>query len=205
MNDVKQHRRNRNRALVERTETIEELIARCRKMTPEQFAQLSQYLLRRLTPDQRADIAAGLTPAAEDTALPRAGERRSAPGSSMPAKKARPRARSIWRRMLSASLVWGTTASLTVIAVLTVPPLLRDGGQIVRPTQSGLWPRCARLTGKTDGCVYRVSHGLSWSDAAGLLNMQEAYLRAVNQAPASGVLNAGQFIIVWRGHGRLTQ
>jgi hypothetical protein len=107
--------------------------------------------------------------------------------------------------MISASLGWGTAASLTVMAVLTIPPLLRDGGQIVRPMQSSHWPRCARLTPKADGCVYRVSHRLSWSDAAGFLNMQETYLRSVNQAPTGGFVNSGHPIVVWRGHGRLTQ
>lgn len=204
MNDVRQHRQNRDRALVERTETIGELIARCRKMTPEQFAQLSQILLRRLTPSQRADIAASLAPAAGRSGGRRIDQRRSAPGSAMPARKVRPPAQPIWRRMISASLGWGNVATLMVIAVLTIPPLLRDSRQIVRPIKSSLWPRCARLTPKADGCVYLVSHGLSWSDAAGFLNMQEAYLRDVNLAPTGDFLTAGRPIVVWRGHGRLT-
>lgn len=201
MPSAKQHRRNRDRALVERTETIDKLIARCRAMTPEQFAQLPQTLLQRLTPSQKATIVAGLPSAGS---VPRRPESRTEMVQT-PIRRIASPARSVWRRMIVASLGWGIASSVTVFAVFTVPPLLFDGAQIVRPVQSALWPRCSRLTPRTDGCVYIVTHGLSWSVAAGLLNVQEASLRSVNQVPNVTFLNAGQAIVVWRGRGRLVQ
>lgn len=196
MNEIKQHHRNRDRALLERTETIEEFMVRCREMTPRQFAQLPQNLLQRLTPDQRANIAASLVSAASDPAKPGANAERTMPPTS---RKLRP----IWLRMIVTSFGWGTALSLMVIGFFVAPPLLNRAGQIERPFESTHWPRCQRLTPKADGCVYRVSRAISWSDAANLLNMQETYLRTINHAPDSISLNAGQPIVVWRGHGRL--
>jgi len=196
MNEIKQHHRNRDRALLERTETIDEFMARCRKMTPQQFAQLPQNLLQRLTPDQRANIAASLVSAAGDPVDPGADAERTMPSSS---REPRP----IWLRMVITSFGWGTALSLMVIGFFVLPPLLHRGGQIERPLESRLWPRCERLAPKADGCVYRVSRAISWSDAASLLNMQETYLRTINRAPEGISLTTGQPIVVWRGHGRL--
>ena len=199
MTEVKQHHQNRDRALLERTETIEEFMARCRKMTPQQFAQLPQGLLQRLTPDQRADIAASLVSATDDPAELGTDAERTRPGLPPSSRESRP----IWLRMIAASFGWGTALSLMVIGFFVLPPLLHRGGQIERPLESTHWPRCQRLTPKADGCVYRVSRAISWSDAASLLNMQETYLRTINHAPDSISLTAGQPIVVWRGHGRL--
>jgi len=199
MNEIKQHHQNRDRALLERTETIEEFMARCRKMTPQQFAQLPQGLLQRLTPDQRADIAASLVSATGDPAEPSTDAERTRPRLPPSSREPRP----IWLRMIAASFGWGTALSLMVIGIFVVPPLFHKGGQIERPLESRLWPRCERLTPKADGCVYRVSRAISWSDAASLLNMQESYLRTINHAPDGISLTAGQPIVVWRGHGHL--
>jgi len=196
MNEIKQHHRNRDRALLERTETIEEFMARCRKMTPQQFAQLPQKLLQRLTPDQRANIAVSLVSPAGDPVDPGADAERTMPPTS---RKPRP----IWLQMVITSFGWGTALSLIVIGFFVLSPLLHRGGQIERPHESTHWPRCERLTPKADGCVYRVSRAISWRDAASLLNMQEPYLRTINRAPDSLSLTAGQPIVVWRGHGRL--
>lgn len=199
MNEVKQHRQNRDRALLERTETIEEFMARCRKMTPRQFAQLPQKLLQRLTPDQRANIAASLVSATSDPAKSGTDKDRTMPRQPSSSREPRP----IWLRMIATSFGWGTALSLMVIGFFVLSPLLHRGGQIERPFESTHWPRCQRLTPKADGCVYRVSRAISWSDAASLLNMQETYLRTINHAPDSISLTAGQPIVVWRGHGRL--
>jgi hypothetical protein len=199
MTEVKQHHRNRDRALLERTETIEEFTARCREMTPRQFAQLPQNLLQRLTPDQRANIAASLVSAASDPAKPDIDADRTMLRQPSSSREPRP----IWLRMIVTSFGWGTTLSLMAIGFFVAPPLLHRAGQIERPFESTHWPRCQRLTPKADGCVYRVSRAISWSDAASLLNMQETYLRTINHAPDSISLTAGQPIVVWRGHGRL--
>lgn len=205
MPNAKQHRRNRDRALAERTETIDELIARCRAMTTEQFAQLPQTLLQRLTPSQKATILAGLPSAGSVLAKQNGRTEKTAVRPQTPIRRTVPPARSVWRRMIIASLGWGIAFSVTVFAFFTVPPLLFDGAEIVRPVRSAFWPKCSRLTPRADGCVYVVTYGLSWSLAAGLLNMQEASLRSLNQVPNGTSLNAGQAIVVWRGRGRLVQ
>lgn len=67
-----------------------------------------------------------------------------------------------------------------------------------RPAQVAKWPRCSRLTRWTDGCVYRVTTGLSWRDAANDLDIPESYFRHLNGHITIDPIPAGSNLTVWR-------
>lgn len=67
-----------------------------------------------------------------------------------------------------------------------------------RPAVVAEWPRCPRLSRWTDGCVYQVTSGLSWRDAATYLDIPESYLRHLNRHIPGNSISAGSDLTVWR-------
>jgi hypothetical protein len=202
MSDRQQHQQNRDQALTERTRAIAELIARCRRMTPEQFASQPASVMRRLDAEQFSAIVSHITGGSQPVKVP---IDKAAPGpSGASTQSTRPRQpRSFLYRMTRTSLIGGTLASIGVTAVLLTAPLLASRRPIVRPPTANDWPMCRRLTASIDGCRYRVAHRLAWQDAARWLAIPEAELRRMNHAPGAAALQAGQHLIVWRGLGQL--
>lgn len=202
MSDRQQHQQNRDQALIERTRAVEELIARCRRMTPEQFASQPASVIRRLSAEQFSAIVTHITGAAQPVKPP---IDKAAPGpAGASTRSIRPRQPGpLLYRMTRASLIGGTLASILVTAALLAAPLLASRKPIVRPLTTKDWPMCSRLTASIDGCLYRVDTRLAWQDAARWLAIPEAELRRLNSAPDAAALQAGQHLIVWRGLGQL--
>lgn len=202
MSDRQQYQQNRDQALTERTRAIEELIARCRRMTPEQFASQPASVIRRLNAEQFSAIVTHITGVAQPVPPP---IEKAAPGpSGASTRSIRPRQpRSLLYRMTRTSLIGGTLASIVVAGALLAAPLLAGRKPIVRPLTTNDWPMCRRLTASIDGCLYRVDSRLAWEDAARWLAIPEAELRRVNSAAHAAALQAGQHLLVWRGLGQL--
>lgn len=202
MSDRQQHQQNRDRALTERTHAIEELIARCRQMTREQFASQPASVIRRLSAEQFSAIVMHITGVSQPAKRP---IDKAAPGpSGASTRSIRPRQPGpLLYRMTRASLIGGTLASIAVAAAMLAAPLLANRKLIVRPLTTNDWPMCSRLTASIDGCLYRVDTRLAWQDAARWLAIPEVELRRMNSAPDAAALQAGQHLIVWRGLGQL--
>lgn len=190
--------------LTERTDAIEALIARCRQMTPEQFASQPASVIRRLSVEQFSGIVTHIAGVSQPVKPP---IDKAIPGSpGAPAHSVRRgQSGSFLYRMTRTSFVGGLLTSAAVAMILLATPLVASRKPIIRPLIANDWPMCSRLTATIDGCLYRVADHLAWKDAAKWLAIPETELRGVNNALDGNTLKAGQILVVWRGLGQLKQ
>jgi hypothetical protein len=169
------------------------LIARLKRLSPEEFVRVPRNVIDGLTSAQYADIVKTIAPAMKLKT------------EKEPPKTPKKRVQQTWWPKIPASIVGivvGLSVGLLILGGLSGVPRVLEWWSydqpLVRSSDVSKWPRCARLTRWTDGCVYRVTSGLSWAEVAGDLDLPESYLRNLNNDVVNKTVPAKSDIIVWR-------
>lgn len=178
-----------------KSETAEvDLIKRLKGMSPADFARVPRNVLNGLTNQQYEAVVQAIAPGIE--------LKQEAPPPARPATK--PKACLGLRWMPRAAIAAGCAivlGTLTTMAVLEATPALERWSYsrpLLRAADVTTWPKCPRLTRWTDGCVYRVTSGLSWTDAAGYLDLPETTLRDLNRHIRFPYIPADSSLVIWR-------
>ena len=119
-----------------------------------------------------------------------------------------------WRDRWRALTTFGQTAVITVV-VTTVIVIMAVASplawkwtlshiEIVRPQERGLWPRCARLSAYTDGCIYYPTGDLYWATVAEQLQMSPQEIYQENRHLPPQFIPRRAPLVIWR-HGRLSE
>jgi len=172
-----------------------EVIATLKKMTAEEFARVPRDVLNDLTTRQYADVVQTVAP---DVQLVE-------PAAAIPAGGRHNRAwRDYWTWIpapVVAVVVSLAIGMITLAAAVSLTPLLEwqsYSTPLSRPAHVSEWPRCRRLSRWTDGCVYGVTKGMSWHNAARYLDIPESYLRTLNRHVSGDAIPTGSDLTVWR-------
>lgn len=195
----------------ESKQALASYIARCKAMTPEDFAMEPRRMTSRLSAAQYTDIVRALcgstTPPAPPAATPK-GDAAQATSSPVHARVAT----SHWRKLVPKR--WRPTA-IAVLAGLTSVALgaaVHGNGSpsdkpapLIRSRESAGWPSCMWLAPTVDGCLYRNTEPLDWSVVAQRLAQNRSTLRANNPHLTASIIPAGSAIVVWRGLGQLVE
>lgn len=171
-----------------------EMVGKLKTLSAEDFARLPRSLLSHLSDRQYREIVHSIAPTVtlkQEPALARssrAGAKRNSLRNWIP------------RSVVAAGLAIMAGLLVLIVAVGAGPMLewWSYDKPLVRGASIAAWPRCPRLTGWTDGCVYRVVKGLDWTEAAYNLALPESYLRKLNQHIPWQVIPAESDLIVWR-------
>lgn len=172
-----------------------DLIAKLKGLLPEDFARVPRDIVGSLSASQYADVVRSIAPNLKLN------------GAKM---KAAPEDR--YKRTFRDYLAWIPAPIVAMVvsivigmailaaAISTTPALewWSYSKSLSLPVYVAEWPRCLRLTRWTDGCVYRVTKGLPWRDAAGYLDVPESYLRHLNRHITDVSIPAGADLTVWR-------
>jgi len=151
-------------------------------------------LLARLTPHQRAELFFNRSNQSPETP-------RISKGSDDRPYKQISSFRKCWNkfpltiRSLSIGLFF--TASIGVLSIAILDHQYWFYELITQPkslsSNSITWPTCPRLTSYADGCLYTVSHRLSWASAIDTLNIDgNALIAMTNRIFPSHPLERGQ-------------
>ena len=162
-------------------------------------------LFTRLTPDQRAELFSRMAQH----------PRHSGPAYSISGRRPRPRSPSVIRRFWNRLPLTGRSQlvglfAVSLLACLSVMIFSSEdprAGAVVPAAISGkveTWPVCRRLAPTRDACIYVVSDGLSWDQAAQQLDQNLAELMNANRHLADrSRLYQGDRLIIWRNRIRL--
>jgi hypothetical protein len=173
-----------------------ELIKKLKVLPAEKFVRVPREVLNALSNEQYADIVRAVAPFVK-LKLP------------VPAPSPQPKRNADWSALprpivaIVAGLLLGIAILLTTIFAPQVPEWWSYLIPLSRETDATYWPRCERLTRWTDGCVYVVTHGLSWTDAARYLDLPESDLRRLNYHIQTDTIPAGAYLTVWRNRFEL--
>lgn len=169
------------------------VIRKLKTLSADEFARVPRDMLNSLSNEQYKDIV--------NTVAPHVELKEPEPAPSL----AKPKQRHLNWRLLPRWVVAVFAGLLLGIAILIAASSatpLQEWWSYSTPLSRGMnvatWPRCQRLTRWTDGCVYRVTRGLSWSDAAGLVDLPETYLRWLNSHIQADPIPAGSDLTIWR-------
>ena len=175
------------------------LINRLKRLTPEQFVQVSRDELQQLTDQEYAAIVRHVAPNHQSARLPEVVRQKS-------------RRWLLWLvwsglpTFLRASIAGLTLGFLILGASLAAGPAidwLDYEMPPVRPKDVRTWPHCPRLSAWVDGCTYTPKNNLAWAQAASLLAVPEAELREANPRIPESYIPAGSLLVVWRYRGSL--
>ena len=177
----------------------EELIEKVKVMPVERMAELPLSAVAMLGPAALAEIAR--TRIETDDELKKLRPKPEEPIDGDPEKpaKASLRLHPLERAGLMAVAILG----LGLLGDLARPWITARLDPGTRPVSTATWPKCRRLDGYADGCLYVTgSDSLTLEDAATFLHMPTADLAAVNRhlrTSPTARLPAGITLIVWRG------
>jgi hypothetical protein len=172
-----------------------EVVSKLKGLSPEDFARVPRDVLGDLSSAQYTDIVGSIAP---DVKL-------NKPKAKPTVVRRQTRSlRDYWTWIplpvvaVAASVALGMT--ILFAAIITTPLLewWSYSKPLTLPAHVAEWPRCARLSRWTDGCVYRVTKILPWKDAAGYLDLPESFLRRLNHHIADDPIPAGTDLTVWR-------
>ncbi|WP_028133747.1 hypothetical protein [Bradyrhizobium japonicum] len=178
-----------------------QLMNRLKQMTPAQFLRLPAKTLARLTAAQHREVVGTIAP---EITL-------SAPPPLPEPKRATLSWRERWQLLPSSAQMTAITSVLTTVIVIVAvasPQVLRwtlTHIEIVRPGERGSWPRCARLSRYTDGCLYSPTYDMDWDALAEQLHIPRPQLYDDNKHLPPQFIPARAPIVVWRHRGRLVE
>jgi hypothetical protein len=181
------------------TNDTRQLMSRLKQMTPAEFVRLPAKTLGRLTAAQYREVVGMIAP---EIGLP------------APSPPLKPERETLgWRercRLLpsSAQMTVITSVLTTVVVMVAVasPQVWRwtlAHIEIVRHQDRGAWPRCARLSPYTDGCLYFPTHDMDWDALAEQLHISRQQLYDDNKHLPPQFIPAKAPIVIWRHRGRL--
>lgn len=178
-----------------------QLMNRLKQMTPAQFVRLPAETLARLTAAQYREVVGTIAP---EIGLP---------APSPPSKPQRETLgwRERWRLLPSSARMTVITSVLTSVIVMVAvasPQVLRwtlTHIEIVRHQDRSAWPRCARLSPYTDGCLYFPTHDMDWDALAEQLHISRRQLYDDNKHLPPQFIPAKAPIVIWRHRGRLVE
>jgi len=172
-----------------------EVVSKLKGLSPEDFARVPRDVLGDLSSVQYADVVGSIAP---DVKL------------NKPKVKAAVVKRQTWAwrdywtwiPLPAIAVVASLTLGMTILAAAIITTPLLEWWCYSKPLSLPAyvidWPRCARLSRWTDGCVYSVTKNLSWKDAAAYLDLPESFLRRLNHHIADDPIPAGATLTVWR-------
>ena len=176
-----------------------QLMSRLKQLTPAQFVRLPAKTLARLTAAQYREVVGIIAP---EIGLPVPSPPPD-PGHEAPSWRER------WRLLPSSAQITVITSVLTTAIVMVAvasPQVLRwtlTHIEIVRPGERGSWPRCARLSPYTDGCLYFPIYDMDWDALAEQLHIPRQQLYDDNKHLPPQFIPARAPIVIWRHRGRL--
>ncbi|MGH6711767.1 MAG: hypothetical protein ACREEK_22695 [Bradyrhizobium sp.] len=178
-----------------------QLVQRLKQLTPAEFLRLPAKTFAFLTTAEYGDIVATIAPGTKVPAAP--------PVEGVVAEA------TTWRNW------WHTRSTLTQMAIFTavvttifVAVAIGTPGawksimsrmEVVRPRSTATWPRCARLSSYTDGCVYYPNRDLQWAVVAEQLQMPRQELYDANRHLPPQFIPARAALVIWRHRGRLEE
>jgi hypothetical protein len=175
-----------------------ELIKKLKTLSPEDFARVPRQVLSMVSNQQYADIVRTIAP---DMTLKQ-------PKLISPSPRLKRRIWS-WLPRPFVAIVSGFLLGVAILCAIIFTPTVVEwwsyATPLTRETDATTWPRCPRLTRWTDGCVYRVKSGLTWTEAAGYLDMPLSNLIRVNRHIQTDMIPAGATLIVWRDRFKLQE
>ena len=183
------------------TSESRQLMNRLKQMTPAQFVRLPARTLARLTAAQYREVVGTIAPEI---------------GCPTPPPLPKPERETLgwrerWRLLHSSAQMTVITSVLTTVIVMVgvaSPQAWRwtlTHIEIVRPGERGNWPRCARLSPYTDGCLYSPTYDMDWDALAEQLNIPRQQLYDDNKHLPPQFIPARAPIVVWRHRGRLVE
>jgi hypothetical protein len=172
-----------------------EIISKLKNLSPEDFARIPRDVLGTLSAAQYADVVSSIAPDVKLKAAP------IKTASEQPYKR-KLRDYVTWIPIPVVAVVVSIAIGMAILAAaISTSPALEwwsYSKPLSLPVYVAEWPRCPRLTRWTDGCVYHVTKGLSWRDAAGYLGVSESYFRHINRHITDDSIPAGADLTVWR-------
>jgi len=172
-----------------------EVISKLKDLSPEDFVRVPRDVLSTLSAAQYTDVVGSI-----------------APEVKLKAAKIETANEQHYKRKLRDYFTWIPVPVVAVVAssftgmailgaAISASPVL-EWWSYSTPLSLSVyvaeWPRCAQLSRWTDGCLYRVTKGLSWRDAARYLDVPESYFRHVNRHITEEQIPAGADLTVWR-------
>lgn len=172
------------------------VVAKLKGLSPEDFTRVPREILSGLSNTQYADVVGSIAP---DLKLkvpktpPVISPRRRSLGGAYVVT---------WiPRVLVAMGTALSAGAVILLVVINAGPLI-DWWSYPQPLFRSIevrdWPGCPHLDRWTDGCVYHVTQGISWRDAARDLSLPESYLRQLNRHITDNPIPAAASLIVWR-------
>lgn len=168
------------------------VVAKLRSLSPENFARVPREILGGLSNTQYADVVGSIAPDLK-LKVPKVSPRRRSPRVADVVS---------WiPRVLVATGTALSAGAVILLVAINAGPLINwwsYSQPLARSVEVGGWPACPRLDRWTDGCVYHVTAGISWQDAARGLDLPESYLRRLNRHIPDPAIPATASLIVWR-------
>jgi hypothetical protein len=172
------------------------VVARLKGLSPQDFARVPRDILSGLSNAGYADIVGSIAP---DVTLPAA---KTPPAISPRRRSLRLAGVASWmpRELvaMATALVSGMVILLIAVNAGLVSHWWSSSQPLFRSAEVQAWPACPRLNRWTDGCVYHVTKGFSWREAARDLDLPESYLRQLNRHVPDDPILTGASLIVWR-------
>lgn len=168
------------------------VVTKLKALSADEFARVPRDMLNSLSNEQYKDIVATVAPHVELK------EPEAPPSPAKPKRHLNWRLLPRWIVAVFAGLLLGSAILIAAISATPLQEWWSYSTPLSRGTNVATWPRCQRLTQWTDGCVYRVTRGLSWSDAASLVELPEIYLRWLNSHIQADPIPAGSDLTIWR-------
>lgn len=194
---------NKDMAKVKRDAANEsrQLVNRLKQMTPAQFVRLPAKTLARLTAAQYREVVGAIAPEI------------GCPAPPPPPKPERETLgwRERWRLLPSSAQMTVITSVLTTVIVMVAVASPQSWRwtlthiEIVRHQDRSAWPRCARLSPYTDGCLYFPTHDMGWDALAEQLHIPRQQLYDDNKHLPPQFIPAKAPIVIWRHRGRLVE
>lgn len=178
------------------------LVARLKRLTPVELLRQPRRVFADLSIAQYREIIAAVAPEIAAT-LP--------PDEEVEVPSLLDRWRAFWARRSAftrACLLTAVGALIGTPAIVTIGPVLAwrlAPYTLQRPVSTETWPRCGRLTGDVDGCVYVPHRDLAWPEVATATQIEVTSLRTTNGHLPQAMIPAGTTLIIWRGRGRLQE
>lgn len=210
---VSPHRHGAAQMVKDGKKALHAYVARCKTMTPEQFAMEPRRLTSRLSAAQYAEIVRAILP---DAPLPKAAKpvtlRKSDQARNVaPQVQAKGVTSKLWKAVPKS---WrpSVVAALCGLASVAVGAGAHEYGRpspkptpLIRSRVVSNWPACAGLAPTTDGCVFYNAAPLDWTLVSKLLVQDLAMLRANNPHLSPSFIPSHSAIVVWRGLGQLVE
>jgi hypothetical protein len=195
-------RKNVETVIEDHREATSALVRRLKHLTPQDFLRRGPEVWSRLSMSQYRDVVEAIAPEIRLPAVPK----ETVEPTPMLATIGRWwRARSTLVQSIYLTTIMTVVFVTIVIAAWPTIAWTFAPYTLVRNVDPRTWPRCGRLAGNIDGCVYVPTQDLNWEWIAyHLATPVEDLLRTNNHLPVA-FAPAGSKVTIWRSRGQLVR